>query len=127
MPEAASTPLSKFLVMIFWFPSYHTYFLTPFSFPFIMCWHNVHTQLRHRFYELLSESLTQETQTLPLAEVTDEDLQYEYEVDENTGEKVVLGRGSFGTVYSAIDVVTKKKMAVKEIRETDSGWVGMAV
>ena len=37
------------------------------------------------------------------------------------GERVVLGRGAFGTVYSAVDSVTKKKMAVKEIRETDAG------
>ena len=54
----------------------------------------------------------------------DEDIQYEYEVDEQSGEKVLLGRGSFGVVFSAIDVVTKKKMAVKEItinEETDSG------
>ena len=37
------------------------------------------------------------------------------------GERVVLGRGAFGTVYSAVDFVTKRKMAVKEIKETDSG------
>jgi len=54
----------------------------------------------------------------------DEDIQYEYEIDDQSGEKVLLGRGSFGVVYSAIDVVTKKKMAVKEItinEATDSG------
>ena len=37
------------------------------------------------------------------------------------GDRVVLGRGAFGTVYSALDFVTKKKMAVKEIRESDAG------
>ena len=37
------------------------------------------------------------------------------------GGRVVLGRGAFGTVYSAVDSVTKKKMAVKEIRESDAG------
>jgi len=54
----------------------------------------------------------------------DEDIQYEYEIDDQSGEKVLLGTGSFGVVYSAIDVVTKKKMAVKEItinEATDSG------
>ena len=37
------------------------------------------------------------------------------------GERVVLGRGAFGTVYSAVDSVTKRKMAVKEIKESDAG------
>ena len=52
-----------------------------------------------------------------------EDIRYEYERDES-GERVVLGKGSFGVVLSAIDVETKKKMAVKEIvinEKTDSG------
>ena len=39
----------------------------------------------------------------------------------STGDRVVLGKGAFGTVYSAVDSVTKKKMAVKEIRESDAG------
>ena len=51
----------------------------------------------------------------------EEELDYEYEFEEGTDNKVVLGQGSFGTVYSAIDVVTKKKMAVKEITESNSG------
>ena len=83
----------------------------------------------------------------PLTEQPDEVTEYEYELDEKTGktshaaflpylyvyvcvcicvcvcagERVVLGRGAFGTVYSAVDFVTKRKMAVKEIKETDSG------
>ena len=44
-------------------------------------------------------------------------IQYEYEVDSN-GDRVVLGKGSFGAVYSAIDLVTKRKMAVKELNDT---------
>ena len=37
------------------------------------------------------------------------------------GERVMLGKGSFGAVYSAIDLVTKRKMAVKEL--SDTGYV----
>ena len=42
--------------------------------------------------------------------------QYEYEVDSN-GDRVVLGKVSFGAVYSAIDLVTKRKMVVKELSD----------
>ena len=41
-------------------------------------------------------------------------LQLEYERDAR-GEKHVLGRGTYGVVYSAIDKLTKRKIAVKEI------------
>ena len=37
---------------------------------------------------------------------------------DSNGDKVVLGKGSFGAVYSAIDLVTKRKMAVKELNDT---------
>lgn len=44
----------------------------------------------------------------------DEEIHYEYELDSH-GERLVLGQGSFGTVYSALEKSTLKKMAVKEI------------
>ena len=46
----------------------------------------------------------------------------EYDLDSNN-QPVVLGSGAFGRVYSAIDSITKKKLAVKEIKvsETDDG------
>ena len=50
----------------------------------------------------------------------DDVVDFQYEWDDK-GERVVLGRGSFGTVYSAIDLVTKRKMAVKEIQEKTAG------
>ena len=52
----------------------------------------------------------------------DDIVDFEYELDDKK-ERVVLGRGSFGTVYSAIDLVTKRKMAVKEIPEKIDGYV----
>lgn len=75
-----------------------------------------------RFYSLVMSALSADsTYSHTLTELTDEIAEYEYELDEKTGGRVVLGRGAFGTVYSAVDSVTKKKMAVKEIRESDAG------
>ncbi len=50
----------------------------------------------------------------------DDTVEFDYEWDDK-GERVVLGKGSFGIVYSAIDLVTKRKMAIKEIPETTTG------
>ena len=59
----------------------------------------------------------------PSTDAQNEAMQYEYEVDEATGGRVVLGQGSFGTVFSTIDTITKRKMAVKEITEKNIEWV----
>lgn len=86
-----------------------------------------------RVYELVNYSLaTMDDDSNPAggsAKLTrrmtiDEDdfVDFEYELDDKK-ERVVLGRGSFGTVYSAIDLVTKRKMAVKEIPEKIDGCV----
>ena len=50
----------------------------------------------------------------------EDSVEFEYELND-LREPVVLGKGSFGTVYSAIDLITKKKMAVKEIPERTEG------
>ncbi len=41
-------------------------------------------------------------------------IEYEYELNDKDAQ-VELGRGSFGVVYSGIDLDTRKKMAIKEI------------
>lgn len=53
-------------------------------------------------------------------------LQYEYEMDES-GKKIVLGRGSFGIVYQARDLVTQVRIAVKEIPEENIGLVSVVI
>ena len=50
-------------------------------------------------------------------------IEYEYEMTDR-GAQVVLGRGSFGVVYSGIDMETRKKMAIKEIPVGGSGDAG---
>lgn len=85
--------------------------------------------LAHRFHARIQESLSQakdEGQPLSLPTTTSLEERnldnVEYELDSNDL-PVVLGSGAFGRVYSAMDSITKKKLAVKEIRvsETDEG------
>lgn len=47
--------------------------------------------------------------------------QYDYEYDEH-GERVVLGKGTFGVVYAGRDLSNQVRLAIKEIPERDSRW-----
>lgn len=46
-------------------------------------------------------------------------LQYDYEYDEH-GERVILGKGTFGVVYAGRDLSNQVRLAIKEIPEKDS-------
>ena len=46
-------------------------------------------------------------------------LQYDYEYDEH-GERVILGKGTFGVVYAGRDLSNQVRLAIKEIPERDS-------
>lgn len=46
-------------------------------------------------------------------------LQYEYDYDEN-GDRVVLGKGTYGIVYAGRDLSNQVRIAIKEIPERDS-------
>uniref|UniRef100_A0A3Q3BIP3 mitogen-activated protein kinase kinase kinase n=1 Tax=Kryptolebias marmoratus TaxID=37003 RepID=A0A3Q3BIP3_KRYMA len=48
-------------------------------------------------------------------------LQYDYEYDEH-GEKVILGKGTFGVVYAGRDLSNQVRLAIKEIPERDSRY-----
>lgn len=49
-------------------------------------------------------------------------LQYIYETNEN-GDKVVLGKGTYGVVYAGRDLSNQVRIAIKEIPEKDSTYV----
>lgn len=46
-------------------------------------------------------------------------VQYEYDTNE-TGDRVVLGRGTYGVVYAGRDLSNQVRIAIKEIPERDS-------
>ena len=81
----------------------------------------------YRMYDRINKAIAGDTGgrgALTRRNTIDEEdtVEFDYELDDKQ-ERVVLGKGSFGTVYSAIDMVTKRKMAIKEIPETTSGYV----
>lgn len=48
-------------------------------------------------------------------------LQYDYEYDEN-GDRVILGKGTYGIVYAGRDLSNQVRIAIKEIPERDSRY-----
>ncbi|KAK7133572.1 hypothetical protein R3I94_015452 [Phoxinus phoxinus] len=54
-------------------------------------------------------------------ECESEALEYDYEYDEH-GDRVVLGRGTFGVVYAGRDLSNQVRLAIKEIPERDSRY-----
>uniref|UniRef100_A0A667ZSG8 mitogen-activated protein kinase kinase kinase n=1 Tax=Myripristis murdjan TaxID=586833 RepID=A0A667ZSG8_9TELE len=74
-----------------------------------------------KFCDLVN-SITEETWKGPEEGDCDTDaLEYDYEYDEH-GERVVLGKGTFGVVYAGRDLSNQVRLAIKEIPERDSRY-----
>ncbi|XP_061035417.1 mitogen-activated protein kinase kinase kinase 15 [Eubalaena glacialis] len=76
-----------------------------------------------RFCSLVKEMITNGVgSTVELEGETDGDtLEYEYDHDAN-GERVVLGKGTYGIVYAGRDLSNQVRIAIKEIPERDSRY-----
>uniref|UniRef100_A0A7N8XLV2 mitogen-activated protein kinase kinase kinase n=1 Tax=Mastacembelus armatus TaxID=205130 RepID=A0A7N8XLV2_9TELE len=74
------------------------------------------------FCELVNSLLQQaEDPAQDLDHLTDDILEYVYETNEN-GNKVVLGKGTYGVVYAGRDLSNQVRIAIKEIPEKDSTY-----
>ncbi|XP_004705123.1 mitogen-activated protein kinase kinase kinase 6 [Echinops telfairi] len=73
------------------------------------------------FCGLIQTSVTSPDSTVPMEEAGDvgEELEFDYEYSE-TGERLVLGKGTYGVVYAGRERHTRVRIAIKEIPERDS-------
>ncbi|XP_007934080.1 mitogen-activated protein kinase kinase kinase 6 [Orycteropus afer afer] len=74
------------------------------------------------FCGLIQTSVTNPDSTAPAEEAEEgvkEVLEFDYEYSE-TGERLVLGKGTYGVVYAGRDRHTRVRIAIKEIPERDS-------
>ncbi|XP_003924162.1 mitogen-activated protein kinase kinase kinase 15 [Saimiri boliviensis] len=76
-----------------------------------------------RFFSLVKTMITNTAgNTVELEGETDGDtLEYEYDHDAN-GERVVLGKGTYGIVYAGRDLSNQVRIAIKEVPEKDSRY-----
>ena len=74
--------------------------------------------IRRRFYDLVLEMTAADSIGISDFEAEaarpQQDVSFDYELDEN-GKCLMLGKGTYGTVYAAYDKVTQVKIAIKEI------------
>ncbi|XP_039974103.1 mitogen-activated protein kinase kinase kinase 5 isoform X1 [Xiphias gladius] len=74
------------------------------------------------FCELVSSLLQQAEDSVQVLDyLTEGILEYIYETNEN-GDKVVLGKGTYGVVYAGRDLSNQVRIAIKEIPEKDSTY-----
>lgn len=73
--------------------------------------------VRQRFYDFILEMTAEQGENfVDLSIATADEIKFEYVLKENNT-KEVLGKGTYGIVYAAIDLVTQASIAVKEVPE----------
>ncbi|XP_053144726.1 mitogen-activated protein kinase kinase kinase 5 isoform X2 [Hemicordylus capensis] len=74
-----------------------------------------------KFFEMVN-SITEEIgKNTEEGECDAESLEYDYDFDEN-GERIILGKGTYGVVYAGRDLSNQVRIAIKEIPERDSRY-----
>nr|XP_028579358.1 mitogen-activated protein kinase kinase kinase 5 isoform X1 [Podarcis muralis] len=74
-----------------------------------------------KFFEMVN-SITEEIgKNTEEGECDGDSLEYDYEYDEN-GDRVILGKGTYGVVYAGRDMSNQVRIAIKEIPERDSRY-----
>ncbi|XP_029799094.1 mitogen-activated protein kinase kinase kinase 5 [Suricata suricatta] len=74
-----------------------------------------------KFFEMVNTITEEKGRSTEEGDCESDSLEYDYEYDEN-GDRVVLGKGTYGIVYAGRDLSNQVRIAIKEIPERDSRY-----
>ncbi|XP_048210111.1 mitogen-activated protein kinase kinase kinase 5 isoform X5 [Perognathus longimembris pacificus] len=74
-----------------------------------------------KFFEMVNTITEEKGRNTEEGDCEGDSLEYDYEYDEN-GDRVVLGKGTYGIVYAGRDLSNQVRIAIKEIPERDSRY-----
>uniref|UniRef100_G3SM05 mitogen-activated protein kinase kinase kinase n=1 Tax=Loxodonta africana TaxID=9785 RepID=G3SM05_LOXAF len=74
-----------------------------------------------KFFEMVNTITEEKGRGAEEGDCESDSLEYDYEYDEN-GDRVVLGKGTYGIVYAGRDLSNQVRIAIKEIPERDSRY-----
>ncbi|XP_053770051.1 mitogen-activated protein kinase kinase kinase 5 isoform X2 [Desmodus rotundus] len=74
-----------------------------------------------KFFEMVNTITEEKGRGVEEGDCEGDSLEYDYEYDEN-GDRVILGKGTYGIVYAGRDLSNQVRIAIKEIPERDSRY-----
>ncbi|XP_054992296.1 mitogen-activated protein kinase kinase kinase 5 isoform X2 [Sorex araneus] len=74
-----------------------------------------------KFFDMVNTITEEKGRSTEEGDCEADSLEYDYEYDEN-GDRVVLGKGTYGIVYAGRDLSNQVRIAIKEIPERDSRY-----